>query len=254
VIAPGAHGVEVGGELGRKARGDEFAGEFDGDGAGEVLKHDQADEERVAWSPRSGGVAENAELKGKVLALGGDRGVDATSVEIEVMELLSWKRGDSAVGSGAELEDALSAVVFDESVTEDLCEFTGGVSAKKVHLEEAVLRGDETLGEYKVVQRRGADVGDAMCIALNGHRSREAGERKGSVDLRQCGYQEVVNVAASGEEAGDAEDDENGNGDGEVLKRSARAWGARVAASGGTPWEECGLGRWIRNAHRYGEG
>ena len=92
-----------------------------------------------------------------------------------------------------------------------------------------------------------------MRVTLDGDGSREAGEREGSIDLRQCSDEELLNVAASGEEAGDAEDDENSPGDGEVLERPSRTSRTRVVAGGGSPGENCGLRRWIRDAHRYGE-
>lgn len=124
---------------------------------------------------------------------------------------------DGAVGGGAELEDALDAVVVDESVTEDLREFTGGVAAKDIHLEEAVLRGDKTLGEDEVVEGSRADVRDAVCVALDGDGSREARQGEGSINLRERGDEGVVDIAAKREEASDAEDDEDSSGDGDEL-------------------------------------
>ena len=41
----------------------------------------------------------------------------------------------------------------DEGGAEDLGELAGGVAAEGVHLEEAVLSGDEALGEDEVVER-----------------------------------------------------------------------------------------------------
>ena len=49
-----------------------------------------------------------------------DRGVDAGGVKGEPVELVGWEDGDGAVGSGADLHDALGAVVGDEAGAEDL--------------------------------------------------------------------------------------------------------------------------------------
>ena len=61
---------------------------------------------------------------------------------------------------------------------EDFRELTCGVTAECLHLPEAVLGGDVTLGDDEVVERCGADVWDAMGVALDGDRSGEAGDRR----------------------------------------------------------------------------
>ena len=71
----------------------------------------------------------------------------------------------------------------DEGGAEDLGEVAGGVAAEGVHLPEAVLCGDEALGEEEVVERGGADVGDAVGVALDGDGSGEAGDGDGAVEL-----------------------------------------------------------------------
>ena len=131
--------------------------------------------------------------------------------------MLGWQGSDGTVCRGAELEDALDAVVLDESVTEDLREFTGGVAAKDIHLEEAVLRGDKTLGEDEVVEGSGADVRDAARVALDRDRSREARQGEGSINLRERRDEGVVDIAAKSEEGSDAEDYEDRSGDGDEL-------------------------------------
>ena len=50
------------------------------------------------------------------------------------------------------------------------------MAAEGVHLPEAVLCGDEALGEEEVVERGGAEVGDAVGVALDGDGSGEAGD------------------------------------------------------------------------------
>ena len=189
---------------------------FCGKGVGEVLKHDEADEDGVAGRPRGGLVAEDAEFDGEMRALGGDGGVDAAGVELEPVELIGRKGGDGAVGGGADLEGALDAVVGDEAGAEDFGEFSGGVAAEDVHLPEAVLRGDEALGEDEVVERGGVDVRDAVGVALDGDGSGEAGDGEGAVDLREGVAHGVADPVASADEGdgGEEEDERNEDGDG----------------------------------------
>ena len=151
-VAPGADGVEIRDEGWWELRCEGFAVEFLREAVGEVLEHGEADEEGVAGRPGGGFVAEEAELKGEVRALGVDGGVDAAGVEFEPVELIGRQGGEGAVGGGSELEGALGAVVRDHSGAEDFGEFAGGVAAEGVHLPEAVLRGDEALGDDEVVK------------------------------------------------------------------------------------------------------
>ena len=101
------------------------------------------------------------------------------------MELVGGEDGDGAVGGGADLQGALEAVVLDEGGAEDLGELAGGVAAEGVHLPEAVLRGDEALGEEEVVEVGGVDGGDAVGVALDGDGGGEAGDGEGC--RRVCG-------------------------------------------------------------------
>ena len=84
---------------------------------------------------------------------------------------------------------------------EDLGEGAGGVAAEGVHLPEAVLRGDEALGDDEVVERGGADVGDAVGVALDGDGSGEAGDGDGAVELGEGVVHGLASPVAGGEEA-----------------------------------------------------
>jgi hypothetical protein len=53
---------------------------------------------------------------------------------------------------------------------ENLCELSCGVAAEEIHLKETVAGGDEALREDEVVERCGADVRDAVGIALDCYR------------------------------------------------------------------------------------
>jgi hypothetical protein len=96
-------------------------------------------------------IAEEAELEREMGALEVDGGVDAGGITLEEMELIGGKGGEGAVGGGAEEEGALEAVVSEEVGAEDLGEGAGGVTTEGVHLPEAVLCGDEALGEEEIV-------------------------------------------------------------------------------------------------------
>jgi hypothetical protein len=120
VIAPGEYGVEVGDEVLGETGGEGFAAELGGKAGGEVLKHDEGDEEAVARGPGGGLVAEEAELEGEMGALEFDGGVDAGGVALEEVELIGGEGGDGSVGGGSDEEGALEAVVSEEAGAEDL--------------------------------------------------------------------------------------------------------------------------------------
>ena len=222
VIAPGDYGVEVGEEVLGETRGEGFAAELGGEAGGEVLKHDECDEEAVTRGPGGGLIAEEAELEREVGALKFDGGVDAGGVALEEMELVGWESGDGAVGGGADEEGTLEAVVSDEAGTEDLGEAAGGVTSEGVHLPEAILCGDEALGEEEVVERGGAEVGDTVGVALYGDGSGEAGDGDGAIQLGQGVAHGLAEPVAGGEDADDGEEDcEGGDDDGDAAEETA---------------------------------
>ena len=163
---------------------------------------------------RGGLVAQDAELDGEVVggaglgaALSLDEGVDAFGVLLEHVELLGGELGDGAVGGGAHLEGALEAVVREEGGAKDLGKLAGGVAAQSVHLEEAVLGGDEALGDEEIVHAGGGDLGDAVGIALDGDGGGETGDGEGAVDLREGGAGGGADEVLGGEESTNAEED-----------------------------------------------
>ena len=196
--------------------------------------HDEGDEEGVARGPGGGVVVEEAEFEGEVGALGGDGGVDAAGVEFEPVELVGREDGDGAVGGGAELEGALGAVVGEERGAEELGEGAGGVAAEGFHLPEAVLRGDEALGDDEVVERGGVDVGDTVGVALDGDGSGEAGDGDGAVELREGVAHGVAGPDAGAEEGGDEKNESDvkamarlrgrREGRGALLRSDVRRW------------------------------
>ena len=210
VIAPGDDRIEVVDEMLRKASGESFAIKLGGEAGGEVLEHDEADEEGVARSPGRGLIAEEAELEWEMRMLECDGGVDASGVLLEEMKLIGRESSDGTVGCDAELERALETVVGEECRAEDLGECAGGVAAEDIHLPEAVLRGDEALSDKEVVERGGTDVRDAVVVAPDGDWRGEAGEGDGSIELRQrIAHGLAKPVARDDESDDDEQDDEN---------------------------------------------
>ena len=222
MVTPGDGGVEIADEVGGKFCGEGFAVEFSGEAGGEVLEHDKADEERVAWRPGSGLVAEEAELEWEVGTLEVDGGVDTGGVLLEEVEFVGREGGEGAVGGDAELEGALEAVVDEEAGAKDLGESAGGMAAESVHLPEAILRGDEALGEDEVVERGCAEMGDAVSVALDGDGAGETGDGEGAVELRQRVAHGLTEPVAGHEGADDNdEDDERGEGDDDAAEDAA---------------------------------
>jgi hypothetical protein len=222
MVSPGDYGVEVVDEVWGEFGGEVFAVELGGEAGGEVLEHDEADEEGVAGCPGSRLITEEAELEREMRALDGDGGVDTGGVALDEVELVGREGGGGAVGGDAEGEGSLEAVVGEERGAEDLGEGAGGVAAEGVHLPEAVLCGDEALGEDEVVERSGTEVRDAVSIALDGDGGREAGDGEGAVKLRE-GISHGLAEPVTGDEGADDndEDDERGEGDDDATEDAA---------------------------------
>src|ERR1700750_3437422 len=73
----------------------------------------------------------------------------------------------------AKLEHALGLVMPQQGGTHDFGQCTIGAAAIRIHLPEAVLRGDVTLRNEHVLFSCGIDMGHAMLIAADGARSGE---------------------------------------------------------------------------------
>ena len=222
VVAPGASGIEVGNEFWRELGAEGFAVEFLRECCGEVLEEGQADDNSVSGCPRGGLVAEDAELEGEVGALGVHGGVDTAGVELEPVDLIGREVGVGTVGGGAELESALEAVVGDHVLAENFGHVAGDEAAKSVHLPEAVLCCDVALGDDEVVERGGADVGDAVGVALDGNGSGEAGDGDAAVELWEGVVHGPLGPVAGAEEGDDDADNQEGDGDEKYSEKDVR--------------------------------
>jgi len=137
--------------------------------------------------------------KGVGVGVGVDVGVDAVGVGLELVELVGGEGGYGAVGGGAELEDALFAIVLDERGAEDFGEGAGAVAAEGVHLEEAVGGSDVALGEEQVVEIGGVDGGNVLRVAGDGDGRGEARDGDAAVEEVLVVEEVGAHIAAEGD-------------------------------------------------------
>jgi hypothetical protein len=133
---------------------------------------------------------EQAEFDGEpigLLALRNEE-IDAAGVIVEATAAVGGLVVVNALGGEANLEDALRFVVLDERGAHDFSERAVGVASRCVHLPQAILRGDVTLGDEEVVLRGGVNVRHAVCVAANGDRRGQAGEMHVTVELGQSRF------------------------------------------------------------------
>ena len=84
-------------------------------------------------------------------------------------------------------DQARNTVPFDHRGAEDFGQLTRACAAPDLHLIQAVLRRDETLGEEQVLHRLRIDVRDAPAVAEHLNGLAQAIEPNGALDLRQPG-------------------------------------------------------------------
>jgi hypothetical protein len=191
-------------------------------------------------------VVEEAKFEREMGLLEGDGGVDSCGVAFESLELVGREGEDGPVSGGAKLEGALETVVGEEGWTEDLSECARCVAAEGVHLPEAVLSGDEALGEQEVVEGGGADMWDPMGVALDGDGSGEAGDGDGAVELGKPVVHGLAEPLTRDEESDDG-DEENKSccGEEDVADQPATSG---LLRGKGVVWDNVGVGE-IGEAH-----
>jgi hypothetical protein len=132
-------------------------------------------------------------------------------------------------------------------------------------LPEAVLCGDEALGEEEVVECGGAEVGDAVGVAVDGDGSGEAGDGDGAVELGEGVLHGLAEPVAGGEEADDGEEkDEGDEGDDDAAAFGLPGGLPRGEGLVGDDVRVCEVGEahgfiasvngagWVRVLRRYG--
>ena len=225
MVAPGAGGVEVGDEFGEELGGEGFTVKLLREAGGEVLEEGQTDDNGVAGCPGGWLVAEESELEREVGTLGFHGGVDSAGVELQPVHLIGREGSEGTVCGGAELEGALEAVVGDHALAEDFGHVAGDEAAEGVHLPETVLCRDVALGDDEIVERGGADVGDAVDVALDGDRGGEAGDGDAAVELREGVVHGSLGPMAGGEEGDDDADDQERDEDDKYFEKDVYARG-----------------------------
>ncbi len=72
---------------------------------------------------------------------------------------------------------------------EEFRQFPGRTASRQVHLEETILRVDETKGAGDVESCGALDGRHSKRVAINGDRSRESCNCEGAIELRQAASQ-----------------------------------------------------------------
>ena len=136
----------------------------------ERLLHHETDENRVLDTPGMGFVAQKRELQREAAGVGFQVVIDAARVGGQHGAVFTGDRPRALLRQPGYAQPAELPVAFQRGGTGDFGKLTGRQSAKRLHLPEAVLGGDEALGEVKVIGRRGADVWNAQFVAFDNDR------------------------------------------------------------------------------------
>jgi hypothetical protein len=124
------------------------------------------------------------------------------------VKLVGRKLAKRAVGGCANLEGSLQAIVPDDGLAEDFGKLAGCVAAQNIELEQTVLRGDEPLREDEIVHIGGANVRNAVSVAVHRNRRGKTRDRERSVELRKRIVNSVADPVARVEERCRDEDDD----------------------------------------------
>ena len=183
--------VEVG-DLGRaEAAGQQGAVDLVLHVAAQVPGHGLEPGDRVDGRPRFGlvvvGEAECRVLDGALLgALRREVGVDAVGVGAQVrLGALGELGVVLLLGHPVPAEGAQEGVGVDLALAEHLGEAARGGVPADVHLPEAVLRLDVTLGAEEVLVAVGVEMGNAVAVPADLHRGAETVEFEASLGLRE---------------------------------------------------------------------
>lgn len=114
-----------------------------------------------------------------------DRRVDAVGVRLQQYACTRAQALELLLRRLREPESAHQAVALEEAGSADRRELAGAVSAQHIHLKAPILSVHEPYGEHGIVRIGCENARDTLGIALNGHRSIEAADHQGAVELRQ---------------------------------------------------------------------
>ncbi len=137
----------------------------------EVPRHRLEPGDRVDGGPGLGRVVEPGEVEDRVLerdlrqATVLEVGVDALGIGVEQVAGGRVEEGQLLLGDLPPPERPYDAVGLERVLTEELGQPARRRVPSYVHLEEALLRVHEALGQRQVVHRVGVDLGDALLVA-----------------------------------------------------------------------------------------
>ena len=157
--------------VGGEGRAEPGPGQLVGVVASQVPRHRLEPRDGVDGGPLLDLVARHLEAQHGILqrhvarvAHGGDVVVDTVRVGVEVLPRLRRQGRQLLLGDVAPTKGADDLVGLDPRRADELGEPAGRDVAAEVHLEEAVLRGDEALGPEEVVRGVGIDLGHTLLV------------------------------------------------------------------------------------------
>ena len=160
-----------------------------------------------------------------------DERVYPACVRLELAPLIRWKGCCGTVGRRAQLQITLHLVVQDEFGPEDLRELSGRMTAQRVHLPQAILRGDVALREEQIFHGGGVDGRNALRIARDGDWRMQAFDGERAVDGGQHGAHHVPRPDRSrSDEAGHDDEKDETREEKSAKKPSTSAGPRRVPA------------------------
>ncbi len=140
--------------------------------------------------------------------LRGNGGVDSARINFEPMLLVGWQHSECAFGRRIELERALQPIRIEHRPAKDCCKLAGGVATQHVHLPQAVLSRDESLGKDHVVAGASMDVRHATRVASHSHWRRKTVHDQLAVEFWQIDAHGRADEVASEKERSGGQDDQ----------------------------------------------
>ena len=220
-----------------------------GEVEGEQLPHG----ERVHGLPAARRVAQQAELEGQGVGVGGEPGVHPLRVGVDEGAQVGGQPRQRAARGLAQAEGADVAVGEQGRLAEGLRELAFRAPAQEVHLPHPVLRRHVSLGAHEVAQGGSAQVGHAHGVPADQDGRGEAAQARHAVHLGKGAPREAP-PRARGAQA-DEREAEGDECDGPARPRgrgARRACGRRRGRGGGGAGHGCLLSRPCAGARRKG--
>ena len=127
-----------------------------------------------------------------------DVGIHSARISFEEGAVARARHAERFLRGRPQAQNSLLAIQLERVLAQNLREFAAAEAAHHVHLPQAVLRRDISLGEEKVFQRRRFDGRHAVAVARHGDRR---GEARRPVTVRPVGKGRVGDVIRVGRRA-----------------------------------------------------